>query len=325
MMKLSACIAAIVTAVVSISVSLSWIPAATAQSARVVKIVVPYPPGGGADVLARIVANRIGGTGGPTMVVENRPGAGTVIGTQDVVRAKPDGNTLLLGNNSSLLVPHLRSLDYNPLTSLTAICTVARTPTVVVVNARSPYRGLTDLLNAARASPGALTYAAAAGAVSHVSFEMLLHPQHIRMTLVPYNGTPPQVNAVLAGQVDAAFVDYPAAAAFIKAGRLRALAVASLARFAALPDVPTVAEFGFRNYEMELWYGFFAPARTPPPAIARLADWFVKADQSPDTVSRLAALGMQASRVCGADFAAYLHRQYDDYGRIIADANIKAE
>lgn len=298
---------------------------AWSQSARLIKIIVPYPPGGGADALARVVGNRIGAMHGPTMVVEDRPGAGTIIGTEDVVRAQPDGATLLLGNNSSLIVPHLRALDYDPLTSLVPICSVATTPTVIIVNATSPYRTLDDLLHAARARPGALSYGAAPGAVSHLSFEMLLHPAGIHMTLVPYTGTPPQVNAVLAGQVDAAFVDYPAAAGLIKAGKLRALAIASLSRQDVLPGVPTVAESGFKGYEMELWYGFFAPTKTPPKTITQLVDLFTKTAQSADVAERLVTMGMKAGSVCGTDFANALRRQYDEYGRIISEANIKAE
>ncbi len=312
--------AAVTLATVSLAVAAAW-----SQSARPIKIIIPYPPGGGADVLARVVADTIGNMHGPTMVVEDRPGAGTVIGTEDVVRADPDGNTLLFGNNSALLVPHLRHLDYDPLTSLVPICNIATTPTVIVVNSASPYRTLADLLNAARAKPGELTFGAAPGAVSHVSFEMILHPANLKMTLVPFSGTPPQVNAVLGGHVDTAFVDYPAAAALLKSGKLRALAVGSLARINALPDVPTVSESGFKDFEMELWYGFFVPAKTPQTAISQLAQWFAKAVQVPETRSRLATQGMKPVGECGAPFAAYLHKQYDDYGRIIREANITAE
>ena len=297
----------------------------SSQTAAIVKVIVPYPPGGGADVLARVVAEQVGVLHGPTMVVEDRPGAGTIIGTEDVVRATPDGNMLLFANNSSLLVPHLRKLDYNPLTSLEPICSVASTPTVIVVNSASPYHKLADLLDAARAKPGELTYGAAAGAVSHVSIEMLSHAADVKMTLVPYPGTAPQVNAVLGGHVNLAFVDYPAAAGLLKAGKLRALAVGSLSRIPWLPDVPTVSESGFKDFEMELWYGLFAPAKTPGQTVSQLANWFTKFLQMPDTKARLATLGMKPTGACGADFAAYLRKQYDDYGRIIRDANIKAE
>ena len=143
---------------------------ARAQPASAIKLVVPYPPGGGADVLARIVADAIGNLHGPTMVVMNRPGAGTMIGTEDVVRAKPDGNTLLLANNAVAIFPHLRKLDYDPLASLEAICGIATTPTILIVAGTSPYRTLDDLIVAARAAPGALTFGATPGAKSHIDF-----------------------------------------------------------------------------------------------------------------------------------------------------------
>jgi tripartite-type tricarboxylate transporter receptor subunit TctC len=296
-----------------------------ASSERAIRVIVPYPPGGGADVVARIMADAIGNMQGPTIVVENRPGAGTVIGTRDVVRAKPDGNTLLMANNAVAIVPHIRKLDYDTLSSLESICIIATTPAVIIVSSASPYRTLNDLLSTARAKPGDLTFGAASGAKSHVEFEMILHSAGIRMTLVPFSGTPPIVNAILGGQVDAAFVDYPAAAGLLQASRLRALAAGSRARMEWLPDVPTVSEAGLGDFDMDVWYGLLAPAQAPQSIISQLAEWFSKAVKRPETRSRLAAQGMNPVDVCGAPFAAYLRKQYDDYGRGIREANIKAE
>jgi tripartite-type tricarboxylate transporter receptor subunit TctC len=298
---------------------------ACAQTARAVKLVNPYPPGGGADVLARVLINEIGNIGGPTMVVESRPGAGTVIGTEDVVRAAPDGNTLLLTNNALLLTAHLRKLDYDPLSSLEPICSVASTPTVVIVNSASPYRTLDDLIGAARAKPGALTYGANIGALSQVTYEMLMHRAGFKMTLVPYTGTLPEVEAVFAGQVDTAFVDYPPAEGLLRAGKLRALATGSRARVDWLPDIPTVSELGYKGYEVELWYGVFAPARTPQQTMAKFADWFTKATQAAPVRSKLLTDGIDTTAVCGAPFAAYLQKRNEEYGQVIRDANIKAE
>jgi len=296
---------------------------ANAQASRVIRIVVPYPPGGGADVVARIVADAIGAAGGPTMVVVNRPGAGTVIGTDDVVRAKPDGATLLISNNAAAIAPHMRKLDFDPLTSLEPVCNIAATPTLVVVGDASPYRTFKDLLAAARAQPAALTYGATPGGKSHIDFAMILHPLGIRMTLVPFNGTPPIVNAVLSGQVDAAFVDYPAGAGLLQAGTLRALAIGAPERATFLPDVPTVSELALGDFDMEVWYGLFAPARTP--MLAELADLIRAAVRLTETKTRLATLGMTAVGACGADFATHFRKQYDGYGRIIRDADIKAD
>ena len=297
----------------------------SAWSERAIRVIVPYPPGGGADVVARIMADAIGNMHGPTIVVENRPGAGTIIGTREVVRARPDGNTLLMTNNAVAIAPHLRKLDHDTLSSLEPICLIATTPAVIIVSSTSPYRTLNDLLDTARAKPGDLTFGAAPGAKSHVDFEMILHPASIRMTLVPFSGTPPIVNAILGGQVDAAMVDYPAAAGLLQAARLRALAAGSRGRIEWLPDVPTVSEVGSGDFDMEVWYGLLAPAQAPQPIISQLAEWFSKAVKLPETRSRLAAQGMNPVDVCGAPFAAHLRKQFDDYGRIIREANINTE
>lgn len=298
---------------------------AWSQSASAIKIVVPYPPGGGADVLARIVADAIGTLHGPLMVVLNRPGAGTMIGTEDVARAKPDGNTLLITNNALAIFPHLRKLDYDPLSSLEPVCSIATTPTVMIVSGASSYHSLSDLLAVARAKPAALTFGATPGAKSHMDFEMIRHLAKIRLTLVPFSGTPPIVNAVLAGQVDAAFVDYPAAAGLLQAGKLRALAVGSSGRIDSLPAVPTVSEAGFGDFDMEVWYGLLGPAHTAPPTLSQLAGWFTKAVKLPETRSRLAVQGMNPLGVCGAPSVSHLRKLYEDYGRFIAEADIKAE
>jgi tripartite-type tricarboxylate transporter receptor subunit TctC len=316
---------ALVLAVVvaAAAVSPAAIPGARSQTA--IKLIIPYPPAGGADVLARVLVNQIEDMHGPTMVVENRPGAGTMIGTEDVVRATPDGNTLLLTNNALLLVPHLRKVDYDPLSSLEPICNVASTPNIVIVNSASPYRSLGDLLGAARAKPGALTFGASIGALSQVTYEMLLHRANLQMTLVPFTGTAPEVEAVYAGQIDTAFVDYPPAQGLLQSGKLRALAAGSRTRIAWLPDVPTVSELGFPDFEIELWYGVFAPAHTAQQAVAQFAEWFSKAAQVPQVKSRLLTQGIDTMAVCGAPFADYLRQRFDEYGQVIRDANIRAE
>jgi tripartite-type tricarboxylate transporter receptor subunit TctC len=317
-------LAACAVAVPILSISL-FERSARSELASPIKLVVPYPPGGGADVLARIVADAIGNLHGPTMVVTNRPGAGTMIGTEDVARAKPDGNTLLMTNNAVAIFPHMRKLDYDPLSSLEPICSIATTPTIMIVSATSPYRSLQDLLSAARAKPGALTFGATPGAKSHVDFEIVRHGANLQMTLVPFSGTPPIVNAVLGGQVDSAFVDYPAAAGLLQAGKLRALAAGARGRVEQLPEVPTVSEAGFGDFDMEVWYALMAPAQTSRPILSQLAEWFGKAAKLPETRSRLAIQGMNPVGVCGAPSVSHLRKLYEDYGRLISEANIKTE
>jgi tripartite-type tricarboxylate transporter receptor subunit TctC len=317
---LSAAGAALLVATLLILGSSAW-----PQTVRTIRLIVPFPPGGAIDVLARIVAEEVGHERGPTMVVENRPGAGTEIGTEAVARATPDGNTLLMGSDALVTLPHLRKTGYDPLTDLLPICRLASTPTVIVVNSGSAYRTLDDLLVAARANPGRLTYGSAPGSVVNVGFEMLAHAANIRMTFIPFGGTLPAVNALLGEHIDAAMVDYPAAVGQLRAGKLRTLATGARQRIEELPEVPTVAESGFKDYELELWYGPFAPAKAPMETIAQLAASFSQAMKAPALNSRLAVQQIRPLVTCGADFAAFLRKRSDEFGRAIREANIKAE
>ncbi|HEY7296770.1 MAG TPA: tripartite tricarboxylate transporter substrate binding protein [Xanthobacteraceae bacterium] len=314
------------TAIVAF-VSLFGVGASSAwsQSAATIKLVVPYPPGGGIDALARIIAEQVGRAQGPAMVIENRPGAGTEIGTEVVVRSMADGNTLLVNNAALLLLPHLRKVDYDPFADLAPICNLASTPNILVVNSNSPFKNLDDFLRAARGKAGGLTYGSAPGGLANVAFEMLAHRAGIRLTFVPFGGTTPAINALLGEHIDAAMADYPAAAGQLKGGKLRALVVTSRKRMEALPNVPTAEELGYRDYEVEVWYGMFAPAKTPPEAISRLSDWLSSAIRAPQVRAKLAAQEITPVAACGADFATYLRKQSDDYGRAIRESNMRAE
>jgi len=238
------------------SCSLLAVTGAWSQVARTIKLVVAIPPGGAADTLARLLAEQVSRTQGLSMVIENRPGAASIIGTEAVSRAAPDGNTMLLISPSFVINSHLRKLNYDPLTSFEPICYLVRTPTVILVNGTSPYRTLDDLINAARAKPGELTLAAAGPATpAHMTFETLKRAGNANMTFVPFSGGPPAVTALLGNHVTSALSDYPGAAEQLKAGKLRALAAATPIRIEALPDVPTVAESGYKDSELDLWFG----------------------------------------------------------------------
>jgi tripartite-type tricarboxylate transporter receptor subunit TctC len=296
---------------------------AWSQSSQPIRLVVPYPPGGGIDVLARILADEVSRAQGQSIVIENRPGAGTEIGTEVVARANPDGKTLLINNNAIVILPHVRKVNYDLRTDLVGICNAASTPTVMVVNANSPYRTLQDIVRAARAKPGELTYGSAPAGLMNVAFEMLAHQGDFKVTFVPFGGTPPALNAVLGEHITIGFVDYPAAAAYIQAGKLRPVAVGSRDRIPELPDVPTIAESGFKDYEIEVWYALFAPAKTPTDVMSRLAGWFSQAAQAPAVRAKLATQGFHLAGQCGAEFAAYLGAEDEKFGRAIRDANIK--
>jgi tripartite-type tricarboxylate transporter receptor subunit TctC len=293
---------------------------------RTIKLVVPYPPGGAVDVAARLFADEIGKAPGSTVVVEDRPGAASVIGTEAASRAVPNGNTLLIVSSGFVVLPHLRKLSYDPLTSFEPICSLVSSPAVIVVNNTSPYRTLADLLSAARVSPGRVTMAGTGPAtVFQIATEMLKRNANVDMIFVPFPGSPPAVNALLGEHVTSVLSDYAVVAEQIRAGKLHALATASSERIESLPDAPTVAESGYSDYAVDVWFGLFAPTKTPKETITQLTRLFIAALQAPETKRKLVAQGLFPIGKCGADFGALIRKQYDEYGRIIRDANIKAE
>jgi len=299
---------------------------AWSQGARTIKIVVPFPAGGSADILARVVGEQVGRTQGVTVVIENRPGGGASIAYETVARAAPDANTLVINGNSLVINPHLRKVNYDPLTSFEPVCYLVSSPQVYVVTPDSPYRTLNDFIAAARAKPGELTLASVGPATTqHIGFEQLKHLAKINVTYVPYGGGAPAMNALLGGHVTAVFGNYSEAVEHIKAGKLRVLASASRTRIEPLPDVPTVAELGFKDYEAEVWFGILAPAKTAKDATAQLAAWFTAAMQVPEVKPKLVNLGLYPVGMCNAEFGAHIQKQFDEYGRIIREANIKAE
>jgi tripartite-type tricarboxylate transporter receptor subunit TctC len=296
---------------------------ARSQSSRTIKVVVPLESGGGMDVVARILVEQVNRTQDPTMVIENRPGGGTVVGTEAASRAAPDGNTLLVANPGFVISSQLRKLNYHPLTSFEPICQLVRYPSAIVVNAASPYRTLTDLVNEARKKPGELTMANFFGTSTHIGFEVLKRKANVDMTFVPYPGAGSAVNALLGEHVTSAFVVAATVSKHVNAGTLRALATTS--RIESLPNVPTIAASGYADYEMDGWIGLLAPGKTPKETLAQIARRFTAALLAPDVREKFAAQEQYPVGMCGADFGAFLRQQYDEYGRVIREANIKAE
>jgi tripartite-type tricarboxylate transporter receptor subunit TctC len=316
-------LAAIVVAVIALPLiaTVAW-----PQSNRTIKIILPFAPGGPAYNAIRILGQQISATGGPTIVVEPHPGAGTAIGTELVAGATPDGSTLGVISNSFVLLPQTRKVNYDPLTDFAPICDVVDFPPLIVVNSESPYRTLADLIDAARAQPGILTLASIGPAtVSHLTVERLKLRAKADIIFVPYPGYSPGIEALLGSHVAAALADYSSLVEHIKAGKLRALATTMPARIEQLPDVPTVAESGYKDFVAEFFVGLIAPAKTPKETVAQIGAMFTAAMQPPDIKAKLAALGLFPNGTCGADFAAILRNDYEEYGRIIREANIKME
>jgi tripartite-type tricarboxylate transporter receptor subunit TctC len=296
------------------------------QTPKAIKIVVPFPPGGGSDLLGRILADQIHRTERITAVVENRAGAGSVLGTDAVSHAAPDGTTLLINTPNIVIAAHLRKLNYDPLTSFEPICKLGSSPALVVVNGSSSYRTLADLVAAARGRPGVLTLASVGPATTlHVAAEKLKRASGADMVYVPFPGSGPAVSAVLGRHVTAALAEYPAVSAQIDGGELRALGTGDASRSGPLANLPTIAEAGYSGFEIDLWWGLSAPAHTPSDVVSRLADMFGRAVETSEVRGKLAAIGFFPAVRCGERFASYLHQQYSEYGEVIDQARIRGQ
>ena len=302
----------------------SPLPSAGAENG-LIKVVLPLPPGGAGDIIARLLTDQVGRLNHRSFTIETRPGAGTMIGTEAVARAAADGKTLLINAPYLLIGPHLRKLTFDPLTGLDPVCHLVSSPGVLAVNAASPYATFADLIQAVRARPGQMTFASAGpGTTHHIGFEKLRRDSGLDFIYVPFSGGGPAINALLGNHVTAVLAEYAPLSEHLKAGTLRPLAVTSTARVPSLPDVPTIAE-SYPGFEVDFWWGLFAPAHTPQALISQLADWFTAAMQTPEIETKLHELGFFPAGICGQDFAALLRKQYEDYGRVIRGANIRAD
>ncbi len=301
---------------------------ARAQSSKPLRIVVPFTPGGSTDILARALAPKLALALGVNVLVDNKPGAGGSLGAAEVARAEADGNTLLMGHIGTLAVnPSIYpKLGYDPLRSFAPVAYVARVPNVLVVNAASPLRTLQGLIEAARAKPGRMTYSSGGnGSAAHITFESLKLAARLYMLHIPYRGTAPSVTDLLAGQVDCTFTGAPAVLPHVKGGRLRALAVSSAQRIAALPDVPTVAESGYAGFEADQWYGLVAPAATPAALVARLNAEVNKALALPDVAQQLAVEGAVPVPTTPQAFAQLIAHEIPRWAAVVKAGNVRPE
>ena len=317
--------------VVCIGVSgvFSITPNALAQAfpSKPIRIVVPFPPGAFNDTLGRTLAAEFSKGFAPGSLVENRPGGGTVIGTDHVMRSAPDGHTLLIVAFPFALINSLHAQAKIDVTrDFAPLVFVGATPNMLVVNPASPYKSVQDLIAAAKAKPGSIPYASTGnGSSNHLSMELFKIMAGVNLNHVPYKGSAPAVTDLIGGQVEALFDNTPNVLPHVKAGRLRALAVTSAKRSALAPDVPTVDEAGVPGYLVQVWFGVVAPAATPKDIVTKLNAEINRIISSPEVKERFAAAGVEVVGGSAESFGAHIKEQANTWGKVVRDANIKAD
>jgi tripartite-type tricarboxylate transporter receptor subunit TctC len=295
---------------------------------RPVRIVVPSPPGDGSDVTARAVADKLTTALGQPFVVENKPGAGGVVGAEQVAHAAPDGYTLIMGNAGShgINAAVYTRLSYDVVRDFAPVSLISQSPNVLVANPDAPFRTVKELIAAARASPGKLDYASGGqGSSAHMSMELFKYLTRTDLNHIPYKGATPALTDIIAGTVPVGFFNLPPAMGHIRSGKVRALAVTTAQRWSALPDVPTVAEAGVDGFETVAWFGLLAPAGTPRPVIDRLAAEIGRIVQMPDVRARIEATGAQAVGSTPEAFAARIHGDVEKWKRVAAAAKVRID
>ncbi|ALM85372.1 tripartite tricarboxylate transporter substrate binding protein [Bordetella sp. N] len=299
-----------------------------AYPAKPVKIVVGFPPGGAADLIARLVAERLGSALHQSFVVENRAGAGSTIGAGVVARAEPDGYTLLLGVTASqTIAPSIYSgLSYDSAKAFAPVAMLATIPVALVVNPDVPAKTPKELVDLARHANPALTFASSGiGAIPHLTAEIFQQAQGVKMLHVPFKGAAPAMTDLLSGRVQIMFDHLPSVLPSIRSGKLRVLGIAGSKRAAALPDVPTLAEAGVEGVQVRSWFGLLAPAGTPQPIVDKLNAEVVKAFATPEARKALAAMGAEADTTSPQAFADIIKADTAQWAAIVKKTGVKAE
>jgi tripartite-type tricarboxylate transporter receptor subunit TctC len=295
--------------------------------AKPIRFIVPYPPGGGTDVIARIVQSRLGEALGQQVVIENRGGAGGALGTGEAAHAAPDGYTFLFTLSSHTINPLLYKLNYDTERDFTPVTLIVSVPQLIATQPGSPIRSLQDVVKMSKEKPGALNFASVGnGTPSHIAGELIKQRTGIDMVHIPYKGGGPAVADTLGGQVSFAIVTMPAAMSHVRAGKLRALAVTTLKRNPGAPDVPTVAEaLKMPDYEVDSWYALFAPANTSPAIVARMQKAIVQTIQLPDVKQKLLEQGADTVGSSPEHLGQVVKKELAKWPQIIRAANIRVD
>ena len=313
----------------AMSAAIALAPPAAAQTypAKPVRIIVPFPPGGGTDLFARAIAQKLGATLGQQFVVDNRSGAGGMIGSDLVAKAAPDGYTLLVTSSSTHSInPHLtRKPIYEPIRDFAPVSLIASAPNLLVVHPSLPVRSVKELVAFAKSRPGQLNYASnGTGTLSHLTGELFKLRTGVNLVHVPYKGGPPALLDLVSGQVTSLFTAVPTALGHMRAGRLRALAVTGEKRLAALQDIPAVAET-VTGFESSQWWGLFGPSALPADLVARLNAEVEKIVRDSEVRSRFAAEGADAAGGSPAEFAAFFKADHEKWRKVVTEAGIRPE
>jgi len=314
-------------ALVLCSIFVSAAGAQEAYPSRPVKFILPFPPGGGTDILGRVIAEQLSANLGQPVVTENRGGAGGNVGAEAAAHSAPDGYTIVLVAPSLAISKTLYSkLNYDPVKDFAPISLVATVPNVMITNPAVEAKNLQEFIELARSRPGAMNYGSGgAGTSNHLAGELFNIVTGTKLVHVPYKGVNLAMQGVLAGEIQLVFIGIPAALPHIKAGKLRALALVAPQRSPALPEVPTVAEAGLKDFEVTTWYGILAPAGTPRPIVSRLNAELVKIMHTPDVKERLASMATDPLTSTPEEFAAYLKQEIAKWGDVVRKSNLKAD
>jgi tripartite-type tricarboxylate transporter receptor subunit TctC len=301
-------------------------PAAAEYPDKPVRLIIPFPPGGSNDVVGRLVANQLSEKLGHKVFVDNRGGAGGVLGTEAAAAAAPDGYTLLIVSIAHAVNPALYKLNYDPIKSFTPVSILATGPNVLAVNPELPVNNVKELVALAKEKPGELDYASAGvGSFQHLGGELFKLTAGVNLQHVPYKGGGPAMQDVIAGHVKIMFSSLVQTTPFIQSGQLRALGVGGTKRNPILPDVPTIAEAGVPGYEANNWWGIMAPAGTPKEIVDRLYRDIQATLKSPELTQAFDREGAAAVTMSSEEFAAYIQNEIVKWGRVVKEGNIKAQ
>ncbi|HQQ68954.1 MAG TPA: tripartite tricarboxylate transporter substrate binding protein [Alicycliphilus sp.] len=320
--------AALACALATAGVQAQGTAPAGAYPTKPIRMIVPFPPGGGTDILARLVSSKLADAHKWTVVADNKPGAGGTIGITEAVKAAPTGYDLVMGQKDNLVIaPWLyKSLGWDPTKDLTAVAHVAYTPVVIATSANSKYKTLADVVAAAKAAPGTITYGSPGNGTSiHLAGDLFEKAAGIKLNHVPYRGSNPALMDALAGNVDLLVSSLPSAMGQIKSGKLRPLAVTSAKRSSSLPEVPTVAESGFKGFDVSTWYGVFAPAGTPAAVVHTLNREINKLLASADMKAAIHAQGAEPLAMTPEQFSTLLKTEYTQWKGIVEASGAKIE